>query len=115
MLIFSFFCQSSAAAGRNRPAMTGGKGASRIGRQTIDPGNLHCRWAPYAPAHEPAQGQLPEGSIRPREQQIRRTTQPAAALYRGRIARPPALCLSAQPLPAGRASLAASISMRPAA
>ena len=30
------------------------------------PGTYKCRWAPYVKTHEPKQGQLPSGSIRPR-------------------------------------------------
>lgn len=33
----------------------------------FDPGNLLRRWAPCVQAHERGQGQLPYGSVRPRE------------------------------------------------
>src|SRR5713226_7272720 len=46
-----------------------------------------CRWAPYARAHEPGQGQLPLGSIRPRGYGSARTAQPRATNVVGRKVR----------------------------
>ena len=43
------------------------KARSRDGRWTVIPGAYVSRWEPYAEAHEPRQGQPPEGSYGPEE------------------------------------------------
>src|SRR5437763_1483491 len=57
-------------AARMRPWRTAGNPEQGCGAAlavgAFDPGYLQRRWAPYVRAHEPGQGQLPSGSIRPR-------------------------------------------------
>src|SRR5262249_41555728 len=48
-----------------------------LGRRSRVP--YESRWAPYVRAHEPGQGQLPSGSIRPRGYGSERTSQPRIA------------------------------------
>src|SRR5262245_56901351 len=64
------------------------------------------RWAPYVRAHEPGQGQLPSGSIRPRGYDSKRTPQPrlinvmGSLVLRHATAALCAACQSAQRHPA---------------
>jgi hypothetical protein len=58
---------SLATVGKREEKLSRREREAAITVEALDPGvPYESRWAPYDRAHGPGQGQLPEGSIRPR-------------------------------------------------